>query len=403
MGTGLSGSENREMFGKIIRWAIDALKRIVEWIFYLCPIKTNKILLINFNGRGYGCNPKYIAQEILDQKLDYDLVWLVRDPEAVFPEGIRKVPYKSIRALYEVATAKVIITNVKNDLRLIKKKEQYVIQTWHGSYSAKLLEREAEGKLSPDYLAESKKNSVQTDLFLSNSRILSQCYRDAFWCRCEIMECGFPRNDMLFSRDPARVDRIKETLGCPATAQLVLYAPTFRDNGSLEAYSIDCLGVLRTLRKNGDDWKLLTRLHPNVGGCGTLFPADENIINANAYPDMQELLLASDILITDYSSTPFEFAAMQKQVYIYAPDIQEYQRIRGLKEDFFRMPYRICKTNGELLALIDRYSPEGARAEAEQFMERFGGVDQGDASKQVVERVKQIMSIRVENRRDMSE
>ena len=377
----------------IVRHLLNAVKYGVSLVCYLCPVKKEKILLINFNGKGYGCNPKYIAQEILSQELGCDMVWLVSNPEEEFPEKIRKVPYRSIRAFYEVATAKVIVTNVKNDLRLIKKKEQYIIQTWHGSYSSKFLEREAEGKLSPSYLKESKKNSAQTDLFLSNSRVLSQCYRDAFWCECEIMECGFPRNDMLFTWNPAEIDRIKASLGGSNHSKLVLYAPTFRDDGSCEAYSIDCVGILNILRKNGDDWKLLTRLHPNVSACDTLFPADENIINANKYPDMQELLLVSDILITDYSSTPFEFAAMQKQVYIYAPDIRQYQAVRGLKDDFFRMPYRICESNEELLGLIAQYTSKGATKEAEQFMDCFGGVDRGDASKQVVERIKQVMFV----------
>lgn len=368
------------------------IKKVIKFgvsvAFYLCPVKDNKILFINFNGKGYGCNPKYIAQEILNQKLASDIVWLVNNSEEALPKGIRKVPYKSLWAMYEVATAKVIVTNVKNDLRLLKKKKQYIIQTWHGSYSSKFLEREAEGKLAPSYLIESKRNSAQTDLFLSNSRVLSQCYRDAFWCECEIMECGFPRNDMLFNTDIEEVNRIKESLSVSASTKLILYAPTFRDDGSCDAYSIDCIGVLNALRENGDDWKLLTRLHPNVNACDKLFPEDENIINANLYPDMQELLLVSDILITDYSSTPFEFAAMQKQVYIYAPDIEEYQRIRGLKDDFFNMPYHICRTNADLLRLVSRYKPESAVTEAKLFMERFGGVDRGDASKQVVERIK---------------
>lgn len=378
---------------KLFRHLQNAAKYGVSLIFHLCPVKKDKILLINFNGKGYGCNPKYIAQEILSQKLNCDMVWLVSNPEEEFPEGIRKVLYRSIRAFYEVATAKVIVTNVKNDLRLIKKKGQYIIQTWHGSYSSKFLEREAEGKLSASYLKESKKNSAQTDLFLSNSRVLSQCYRDAFWCECEIMECGFPRNDMLFAWDSAQANRIKASLGVSDRSKLVLYAPTFRDDGSWDAYAIDCIGILNALRKNGEDWKLLTRLHPNVSGCDTLFPVDENIINANKYPDMQELLLVSDILITDYSSTPFEFAAMQKQVYIYAPDISQYQAVRGLKDDFFRMPYRICESNEELLDLIAQYTPEGATEEAKRFMDCFGGVDRGDASKQVVERIKQVMSL----------
>lgn len=363
----------------------------LPFVLYLLPVKKNKVLLINFNGKGYGCNPKYIAQEILDMCLNYDLVWLVRDLHEPFPNGIRKVRYGTVKALYEIATAKVIITNVKNDLHLVKKKDQYVIQTWHGSYSAKYLEKEAADKLMPKYLKESEENSAQTDLFLSNSRILSQCYRDAFWCDCEILECGFPRNDMLFSKDPAQVKQIKERLSVPENCKLVLYAPTFRDDDSVAAYAIDCEGLLRVLCQRGEDWRLLIRLHPNVRECQGLFPFQENIIDATPYPDMQELLLASDMLITDYSSTVFEFAAMRKPIYIFATDIAQYQNMRGLKKDFFDMPYPICKTNQELLAMLRQYDPQTSRRMAEEFMSIYGGVDKGDASKCVVERIRQVV------------
>ena len=95
------------------------IKTAVKSLFFLFPIKRNKVLFINFNGRGYGCNPKYIAEEILSHDLDFDLVWPVNDMSDTFPQGIRKVEYRpNIKYFYEVATAKVIVTNVKNDLGL---------------------------------------------------------------------------------------------------------------------------------------------------------------------------------------------------------------------------------------------------------------------------------------------
>lgn len=108
---------------KIITFVISFVRRVFTVFFFLFPVKNNKILFINFLGKGFGCNPKYIALELLSRDKDYDIVWLVNDKTSQFPDGIRKVIYRSIGALYEVATAKVIITNVKNDLRLIKKKE----------------------------------------------------------------------------------------------------------------------------------------------------------------------------------------------------------------------------------------------------------------------------------------
>lgn len=372
--------------------------KIFPWkaIYHFSPIQQNKIVFICYNGKNYSCNPKYIAEEIMAQKLDYDLVWLLNDVTQTLPEQIRKVPFQGKEALYELATAKVIITNIKNDLRVIKKKGQYVIQTWHGSYSSKILEKDAADKLPARYIKESKKNSRQTDLFLSNSKTLSQEYREAFWCDCEILECGFPRNDILFSWDPEVRARVRETFHLPKESRLVLYAPTFRDDGSTEAYSIDGHGALKALEDSGDDWHFLVRMHPNVSADQSLFSYDEKVLNATNYPDMQELLLAADILITDYSSTVFEFAVLKKPSYIYAPDVEEYQKMRGLKADFFKMPYAVNRTNAQLQAQLKNYTPEAGREAAVQFMDFFGGVDKGDASKQVVARIRNVIEEKYE-------
>lgn len=364
---------------------------VLKYLFYLCRVRKEKIVFINFNGRGFGCNPKYIALELLERNAGYNLVWLVDKEEEPMPKGIRKVLYSSVRALYEVATAKVIVTNVKNDLRLIKKKEQYVIQTWHASFGSKAVEAQAADKLSARYIEESKRNSAQTDLFLSNSRMMSECYRKAFWCECEIMEGGLPRNDVLFNAKVARIDQIRASLNLSDRNHYVLYAPTFRDDGSTEAYGIDCLGILDALNNEEQKWQLLIRMHPNVGKIDGIFPEHEDIVDVTSYPDMQELLLISDILITDYSSTVFEFAAMGKQSYVVALDLDEYQRLRGLTPEFFQLPNTICRTNAELLKEMQKYTPEGAKASAEHFMKMVGGVDDGHASERVADRIEQVI------------
>ncbi len=365
--------------------------------FLFSPVQDNKIVFVCYGGKNYSCNPKYIAQEIIRQNLGYDLVWLLLDVDQQLPEQIRKVKFHSRDAFYELATAKIIISNTKSDLRLFKKKEQYVIQTWHGSYSSKRLEKDAGRNLPSRYIKESKKNSRQTDLFLSNSKVLSQEYRDAFWCKCEILECGFPRNDVLFSWDPKIRTETREKLGIPLDSKIVLYAPTFRDNMSTDAYNVDARGVLDVLKKTGDDWYFLIRMHPNVRSTQSMFQYDEHVLNATNYPDMQELLIAADILITDYSSTVFEFAVLKKPSYIYASDVEQYDAMRGLKKDFFKMPYPINRTNDELLEQLKNYTDQVGQDAAKRFMEYFGGIDKGDASEQVVAHIRNIIEGTVES------
>ena len=108
------------------------------------PVNRHKIVLNNFQGRGYGDSPKYIAEEIIRQKLPDDLVWLVADLNMELPSGIRKVKLQSVRASYELSTAKVIISNVKVALPYHKKRSQFYIQTWHGSMAFKAIEKDAQ-------------------------------------------------------------------------------------------------------------------------------------------------------------------------------------------------------------------------------------------------------------------
>lgn len=375
---------------KILDFLFEIRNNIFKCIFFFCPFKENKVLFNNFNGRGYGDNPKYILEELKNE--DFDFVWLTSNLEENMPSAIRKVHPNSIKRLYETATAKVIVTNVKNDLRFIKKKGQYVIQTWHGSYSSKRLEAAAADTLSPKYLKESRKNSKQTDLFISNSRVLSDCYRKDFWCDCEIMECGFPRNDILFKDNEGIAEKVSTFFNIKDNFKLAMYAPTFRDDGSVDAYKIDAEKIVEALEKDGNKWKLLIRMHPNVEECDNLFPFDENILNATKYPDMQELLVATDLLITDYSSTVFEFAAMEKAVFLYTPDIEEYEKIRGLMPTFFQMPYKKNLNNDELIQDILESSSQKQKQLSQEFTRIFGGVDDGTSSGTIAKRIKDVIN-----------
>lgn len=375
---------------KILDFLFEIRNNIFKCIFFFCPVKENKVLFNNFNGRGYGDNPKYILEELKNE--DFDFVWLTSNLEENMPSAIRKVHPNSIKRLYETATAKVIVTNVKNDLRFIKKKGQYVIQTWHGSYSSKRLEAAAADTLSPKYLKESRKNSKQTDLFISNSRVLSDCYRKDFWCDCEIMECGFPRNDILFKDNEGIAEKVSTFFNIKDNFKLAMYAPTFRDDGSVDAYKIDAEKIVEALEKDGNKWKLLIRMHPNVEECDNLFPFDENILNATKYPDMQELLVATDTLITDYSSTVFEFAAMEKTVFLYTPDIEEYEKIRGLMPTFFQMPYKKNLNNDELIQDILESSSQKQKQLSQEFTRIFGGVDDGTSAGTIAKRIKDVIN-----------
>ena len=137
--------------------------QLLRWL----PVKHNKIVLNNFHGFGYGDSPKYIAEEIIRQKLPYDLVWLVADMSMEFPPEVRKVKMQSVHASYELSTAKIIISNVKVALPYHKKRSQFYIQTWHGSMAFKAIEADAQDKLEPNYLKETKEDYRKMGSFIN--------------------------------------------------------------------------------------------------------------------------------------------------------------------------------------------------------------------------------------------
>lgn len=360
--------------------------RLLQWL----PASRQKIVFNNFHGKGYGDSPKYIAEEIIRQGLPYDLVWLVNDMNMSFPPGIRKVSLQSARSSYELSTARVIVSNVKVALPYCKKKSQYYIQTWHGSMAFKAIEKDAIDKLQPQYVKESMEDSKHIDLFLSSNSVQTQEIQNAFWYDGEIFECGSPRNDMLY-RPLDYQQRIKERLGVSGK-KIVLYAPTFRDDFRTDVYNINLEKMRRHLDARFDgDWHVLVRLHPNVMG-SNLFANTPNISDVTLYPDMQELLLIADVLVTDYSTIIYDEVIMDKLVLLYAPDLDDYKTNRGLKQIYFDLPTRICQTSDDLCNYIDEIDVGQYHAELRRFLDSIKVFDDGHASERVVERIASIIT-----------
>lgn len=358
---------------------------ILKAIFWFFPTQKQKIIFCNFNGKGIGDNPKYICNEIIRQKLPYDLVWLTKDKRNL-PEIVRSVPFFSYKAIYEVSTAKVIVNNVKNGLPYIKKKGQYVIQTWHGEVALKLVEGENEKELSKSYVSKSKKDSKQTDIILAGSLFDYNLIRSAFWYDGKILKTGMPRNDIFFKSSDSIKRRLKNAIGVSEDVKVVMYAPTFRDNGDVTCYDLDQNRLIRVLtRKTGKAWVLLLRMHPNVNVSRLTMPSNNGLINVSTYPDPQELILISDLLITDYSSISIDAIINKVPVIIYASDLEKYRKGRGLRPLYFELPFQHTQSNEELMAAIENFDRQAYWQQANQFMtEKVVSFDDGHASEQVV-------------------
>lgn len=356
-------------------------------------VKKNKIVFDNFLGKGYGCNPKYIAEEIIKQGLDYDLVWLVEDMNQEMPKEIRKVKFGSIKSFYELATAKVWIDNVRNYKGVNKKNNQYYIQTWHGTVGLKSVEGGAIDTLSEEYIEEAKYDGSITNLFLTNNEAQVEYIKKYFWYNGEISCYGSPRCDILYKKPVEIKDKVYECFNIQKKEKIVLYAPTFRKTGNFDVYKFDYEKCCKILEKKFDqNYIMLIRLHPNISFLSNQIKYNKKIKNATNYPDIQELLAISDVVISDYSSVSFEAGIVNKPAFIFAKDLDEYENgDRKLLYKLDEIPFDTATTEEKLYENIMNFSKPKFDAKCKKFYQKIGLVNNDNSSENIVGIIKKVI------------
>lgn len=353
---------------------------------YILPIKGNKIVFDNFVGKGFGDSPKYIALELLSRKRKLDIVWLCSKGNEFNRSGIRCVKWPSLKGIYELATARIWIDNVRKSHFYIKKKNQFYMQTWHGTYGGKKVEKDAINVLSDEYVKLAIRDSRHYDIFLTNSFESSTLIRKSFWYEGQIVETGLPRNDILFKSTKEVREKMLDKLNLRKSNMLVLYAPTFRDDMKLEVYNLEYEKCLISLKaKFGKEPIILIRLHPNLKKYAHLFDLGiENVINVTEYDDMQELLAASDILITDYSSIYLDFIMMRKPVFLYVPDYQKYKNQRDFYISYDDIFISKSEDSNALIKSIYEFDCDSYLKKNAAFLRRHPIIEDGNSSYRAV-------------------
>ena len=365
---------------------------MLSWPFNVLPIKKRKIVFQNFSGRGYGDSPKYIAEAIINNNLDYDMVWLCNDMTEEMPATIRKVKYGSIKAYIEMATAGIWINNVWTGIYSMKRKGQFFLQTWHGSISMKKIEKAAASTLSHEYIRVAKRMSRKCDLMISNTRWLTEQYNNDFWYDGEILEKGLPRLDILYNTPNSVMMKVHMYFGIPEEKKIVLFAPTFRKNEDINNYVFNYSKCCKMLEEKFEkEYVMLVRLHPNAAIYQGQLPFDNGIFNATDYPDMQELLAASDILITDYSSSMFEMGMIGKKVFLLAKDYEDYtnKERSGMMFTLTELPFQMAFSEEELMLNIKNYDEEKNVRIVEDFFDALGVVKNNNSAVEILKRIEE--------------
>lgn len=335
---------------------------------------------MSYYGKYVNCNPYAIYCWGKEQDKDFQAIW-VSDSDM---EGEITVKYRSLRFYYYLRTSAILIINTRPGVDVKKRKGQFYIQTWHAALDVKMIEKDAEGALDPKYVLKAKRDSRQIDLLLAGCGFQAQCFRRNFWYQGRIAEFGAPRNDVMFHKDSVALERnVKKELGIPEDTKIVLYAPTFRNAGDLSyATSLDAYRLRDALEQRfSGNWAVVYRLHPNVNISQGFADC---IIDASKLKDMQMLLLATDVLITDYSSSMFDYMPVNKPCFLYCPDFEEYtSRERKLYFSIDELPFGVYRDSIQLCDAIAHFVETDYRDAVNGFMQRTQCVEGGKASEQV--------------------
>lgn len=340
---------NLEKVKHFVIWWITFLRWKVLYNILYCslPINEKRICVVSWNGRYFNCNPKAIATYLSTHNQEkLQVIAIVDNPQLYknsFP-NIKFVKTRSVNHLIAQLSCKIFVANIRMP-EFEKKKGQIYIQTWHGM-GPKKSEKDSSDTLTPKYIKNAIKDCDQTDIMLSGSKWQTDWIRNSTWYKGRILEVGTPRDDCFFNKEKyaEMKSRVYSTYSINPACKIVLYAPTFRSVGEIAKNKIDVPSLLKTFsNKFGGEFILLLRLHPNVAKQ----PLPEiyakylssKVFNVTSYPDMQDLLCASDVLITDFSSVSTEFVMQDKPCFLFVPDYKTYDRGLYFKLEDMPFPY----------------------------------------------------------------
>ena len=365
---------------------------IMSHLFNALPIQREKIVLYSFT-ETYADQPKYIAEELLRRQLPVRLVWVSEHKRVDTPRGIHSACGK-YAARYHLATAGLIISNHRLHFYwpkgYRKKRGQFYLQTWHGSFGIKKMEADVPGSAGSAYLHKARLDSQHIDLLLSNCSWLTRIFRASFFYSGPILECGSPRNDILFAPGHTAA-RVRRALGLPADRKLLLYAPTFRDGaeGALPPALPDFAALRRALTTRfGGEWSILLRLHPGRRKRpAPLPPLPDHVQDVSHWPDAAELLAAADAMVSDYSSCIFDYLLTGRPAFIYAPDAPTYSTTRGLYYPLTDTPFPLAQNFLSLLFNVENFNPESYQTQVTNFLRARASHETGHAAECVVNHI----------------
>lgn len=369
-----------------------AAKRRAKLAYYRsqlrAPMDENLAVYAAYWYRGYSCNPAAIYEQAKELAPNVRGVWVVK-PGLKVPEGVPYVVAGTPAYYRTIARAKYFVNNVNFPRHVVKRKGSVHLQTQHGTPLKKMGLDQMDYPVGADDMdfAALIERSDRWDFLISSNPLSSEAWERGFPCSYEMLEIGYPRNDRYFRAGPQEVARLRAGLGIPEGKKAILYAPTHRDYQREFKPQFD---IARLVKRLGPEYVLLLRAHYFYELEAADWPAGQ-VIDVSTHPSVEDLALASDALLTDYSSVMFDYACLDSRpIVIYANDWDTYVRTRGVNFDITAFPPGAVATTEEELAevfLSGAAWGDAAVKHRAAFRERFCPWDDGHAAERAVRRV----------------
>ncbi|WP_287619906.1 CDP-glycerol glycerophosphotransferase family protein [Parabacteroides sp.] len=365
--------------------------RILLRVFYVFPVKRNRVLFSSFEGKNYGCNPKYIFEYFYGQYGgEYEYVWNIDDVGKIPDKyNVKTCRQLTLKHLYYFFTSHVIISNQPIIPFFPKRKKVLFINTTHGSGAYK------KGGINAAFVTKADRRCM---VYMRNLRakmidyVISGCsaYTEIFTQETEyninkdrFLSIGMPRNDLFFEQgQDEKKKKIRMGLGIDAKVRVVLYAPTYRGSyrhTSAFQTDLDTSVICRAVKQRfGGTAVFLYRSH--------IIDKKQHldfVMDVSGYQDMQELLLITDVFITDYSSSIWDFSLTGKPGFLFMPDLADYQAEVSFHTSIDTWPFPYSSSTEELCEAIIKYDEEKAHEKIHKHHDLLGSYENGHATSEV--------------------
>jgi CDP-glycerol glycerophosphotransferase len=376
------------------RYAVAAKRRRLAQMYrrrLRAPVDPDLAVFAAYWYRGCSCNPRAIYEKALELVPGLRAVWVVnKGAVGSMPAGVDYVVANTPEYFDALARARVFVNNVNFPNHFVKRPGTVMVQTHHGTPLKAMgldLERSPIVSRKMDFAALRTRIS-RWDYSVSSNRFSTEIWERVYPGDYETLEVGYPRNDVLVNATPDDVRRAREALDIAPGQVAVLYAPTHREFRSSYAPVLDVAAVADAL---GPDHVLLVRAHYFYRPDRALAALHDEgrIRDVAGHPSVEELCLAADVLLTDYSSIMFDYAVLDRPIVIHAPDWEAYKTLRGVYFDLMtEHPGVVTRTAPEVVDALrtTAWSQDAARARA-AFRARFCALEDGRAAERVVRRV----------------